>query len=390
MRRRVAYIYAPEIEAYSYGPGHPMRPKKVALAHDIIAQSGLLEQMDLYCPPPALPSQLGDFHDPLYLDRLRDQLRRPEEEERFGLGSTGDTPLFPGVYDFCRLVTGASLLAAEALNERRAEVVVNWMGGYHHAKKARASGFCHVNDIVLAISRLLETFQRVLYVDIDVHHGDGVEEAFADCERVMTLSLHQYDEETRFFPGTGGFESVGVDAGLFTAVNAPLRPGCDSESFLRVFGPLFDRAVEVFRPEAVFMQCGADSLAHDPIGMFCLGTRAHGECVRQVVESGLPIILSGGGGYKVENVARCWAYETGLALGCELPDVLPPGLHFRSHYGNDNALHVESRPSPPGTSWKGSNGQSYALYSDRGYPDRVLSMALATLHKLEQIRRPER
>lgn len=187
------------------------------------------------------------------------------------------------------------------------------MGGYHHAKKEKASGFCYVNDIVLTIQRLLENFDRILYVDIDVHHGDGVEEAFSETNRVVTLSLHQYDQQNNFFPGTGNFDEHGLNEGKYHSINVPLKPGLDDETFIFLFDQIFTKTLQTYRPNVIFLQCGADSLIGDSIGRFRLGTKAHGFAVEKAVQSGVPCILSGGGGYTIQNVARCWAYETSIA-----------------------------------------------------------------------------
>ena len=292
--------------------------------------------------------------------------------EKFGIGISSDTPVFSRLYEYCSLVSGASLLASELLIQRKNDVVVNWMGGYHHAKKCKASGFCYVNDIVLSIQRLLEVFERVLYVDIDVHHGDGVEEAFYNCSRVLTLSIHQFDEVEKFFPGTGNFDSIGMDEGRFYSVNVPLKPGCDDNTFLHIFDKVFDRLVSLYRPEVIWLQCGADSLIGDYIGRFRLSTKAHGEAVRKVLSANIPTILGGGGGYTIENVARCWAYETSIALNVDLPNRLPNDLYFYDYYQNDPFLHIMD--SSLGNSkedevslWKFSkdSAKSFVVYNER-------------------------
>ncbi len=125
------------------------------------------------------------------------------------------------------------------------------MGGYHHAKRAKASGFCYVNDIVLSLLRLQEVYDRILYIDIDVHHGDGVEEAFYDCSSVMTYSLHQFED--KFFPGTGSIESVGKNEGSYYSVNVPLKAGCNDKAYKYLFDTIFDKIVEVYRPNVIWL-----------------------------------------------------------------------------------------------------------------------------------------
>jgi histone deacetylase 1/2 len=167
---------------------------------------------------------------------------------------------------------------------------------------------------VLGILELLRTFPRVLYIDIDVHHGDGVEEAFYTTDRVLTCSFHKYGE---FFPGTGCAEDRGLGRGRGYAVNVPLKDGTTDASFRGVFEPVIAKIMEVFRPSAVVLQCGADSLAGDKLGGFNMSMHGHAECVRFLRATGVPLILLGGGGYTVKNVARAWTYETACALGIE-------------------------------------------------------------------------
>ena len=231
-----------------------------------------------------------------------------------GIGT--DCPVFDGLFDFCRLYSGGSIGGAYKLCRGSADVAINWAGGLHHAKKGEASGFCYVNDIVLGIIELLRYHQRVLYIDIDVHHGDGVEEAFYATNRVMTASFHKYGDG--FFPNSGGLQDKGHGDGLNYSVNVPLDDGMDDESFADVFQFVIRRCIDTYQPGAIVLQCGADSLTGDRLGGFNLTTKGHGDCVRFVKSFGLPVLLLGGGGYTVRNVARVWAYETSLALGTTL------------------------------------------------------------------------
>ncbi len=213
---------------------------------------------------------------------------------------------------------------------------INWAGGLHHAKKSEASGFCYVNDCVLGILELLKHHQRVLYIDIDIHHGDGVEEAFYTSNRVMTLSLHKFGE---YFPGTGDWRDTGFGKGENYSVNAPLRDGMDDESYRYIFRPVIDQIMASFQPSAILLQCGADSLAGDRLGCFNLSLTGHGECVSYMKSFGLPMLVCGGGGYTMRNVARCWTYETSILVGQEIPDELPFNDYFE-YYGPDYRLHI--------------------------------------------------
>jgi histone deacetylase 1/2 len=248
-----------------------------------------------------------------------------------------DCPVFDGLFDFARLYSGASLQAAARLNAGLSDVAINWSGGLHHAKKSEASGFCYANDLVLAILELLKTHSRVLYVDIDVHHGDGVEEAFYLTDRVMTVSFHKYGDY--FFPGTGALTDIGEHRGRYYSLNVPLKDGASDATFHALFKPVLARCVEAFRPGAIVVQCGADSLARDRLGCLNLSLQGHGEAVAYLQRFGLPLLVTGGGGYTKHNVARCWAYETGLLLGERLPEALPM-TDYHEYYAPGYSLDV--------------------------------------------------
>jgi len=247
-----------------------------------------------------------------------------------------DCPVFDGLFEFCQLYTSGSIGGAVRLNKGQNDIVINWAGGLHHAKKSEASGFCYVNDCVLAILELLKTHQRVLYIDIDIHHGDGVEEAFYTTNRVMTASFHKFGE---YFPGTGDVQDVGAEAGKNYAINFPLKDGMDDASFRSIFRPVIGKIMEVFQPGAVVLQCGADSLSGDRLGCFNLSIKGHADCVEYVKSFGIPMLVLGGGGYTLRNVPRCWTYETAVLLGVDVKDALPYNDYFE-YYGPDYRLHM--------------------------------------------------
>jgi len=177
----------------------------------------------------------------------------------------------------------------------------------------------------------------VLYIDIDIHHGDGVEEAFYNTNRVMTVSFHKFGE---FFPGTGDPRDVGSEEGKYYSVNFPLKDGITDESYENIFKPLIAKIMEWYRPNVVVIQCGADSLAGDRLGCFNLTLRGHAMCVDFVKGYNIPMLVLGGGGYTIRNVARCWSYETSLLLDCELDDQLPYN-DYLEYYGPDYRLHIQ-------------------------------------------------
>jgi histone deacetylase 1/2 len=256
--------------------------------------------------------------------------------QKFNVGEYTDCPVFDGMYEFCQTYTGCSVDAAQKLNHGLTDIAVNWSGGLHHAKKQEASGFCYINDIVLAILELMKYHPRVLYIDIDIHHGDGVEEAFYTTDRVMTVSFHKFGD---FFPGTGDIRDVGVKNGKYYSVNVPLQEGIGDNNYLTVFKPVIQSIMDLYRPTAVVLQCGADSLTGDRLGCFNLTLEGHAQCVDFVKSFNLPMLVLGGGGYTVRNVARCWAYETSVLLNEEISDDIPYNDFFE-YYAPDFKLHL--------------------------------------------------
>ena len=197
---------------------------------------------------------------------------------------------------------------------------------------------CMWIDIVLAICEMLKVYARVLYIDIDVHHGDGVEEAFYCTDRVMTLSLHKYGD---FFPGTGALHDVGAKDGEGYSLNVPLNCGItDSQYFDDLFKPIFDKIMEVYQPGAIYLQCGADSLAADRLGTLNLTTKGHAKCVEYVKSKNVPLLVAGGGGYTVRNVARVWCYETAVLVNKpDIPNEIPYNDYYE-YFAPDYQLHL--------------------------------------------------
>merc|ERR1719310_918290 len=267
--------------------------------------------MQVYRPYIASGPDMTRFHSEEYIEFLARV--SPNNIQSFSKSLThynvgaADCPVFDGLYDFCARYTGASLDAAEKLVNDQADIAINWSGGLHHAKRSEASGFCYINDIVLAILELLRYHSRVLYLDIDIHHGDGVEEAFYTTDRVMTVSFHKYGDY--FFPGTGDVKDVGVKGGKYYSLNVPLKDGINDESYQRIFIPIMQKVMEVYQPTGLVLQCGSDSLSGDRLGCFNLSVRGHAECVRHMLTYAVPTLILGGGGYTIRNVARCWTYE---------------------------------------------------------------------------------
>lgn len=284
-------------------------------------------------------TELTRFHSDDYIHFLRlvtpDNMHEYMRQlQRFNVGE--DCPVYDGVYELCQISASGSIGGAARLNAGEADIVINYAGGLHHAKRSEASGFCYVNDCVLGILELLKVHQRVLYIDIDIHHGDGVEEAFYTTNRVMTCSFHKYGE---FFPGTGDIKDVGYGEGKNFAVNFPLRDGMDDESFTMIFRSVISSIMERFAPGAVLLQCGTDSISGDRLGSFNLSAKGHADCVAFVKSFNLPMVVVGGGGYTLRNVPRVWCYEASVLVGVDIPDAMPYNDYFE-YFGPEYRIHL--------------------------------------------------
>ncbi|ORZ37714.1 hypothetical protein BCR44DRAFT_1497753 [Catenaria anguillulae PL171] len=343
---RTSYYYDDIVSTIHYGKRHPMKPQRMALCHELVLCYGLYDRLDMYQPRMASEEELKMFHVSDYVDFLRtvtpDNVSAFKDVlSRFNVGD--DCPIFNDLYKFCRVSAGGSLAAAAQINRGEADVAINWSGGLHHAKKTEASGFCYVNDIVLCIMELLRCHARVLYIDIDVHHGDGVQEAFYKTDRVMTVSFHRYGPSgdggsDPFFPGTGAISEIGHDHGRYYSLNVPLKAGMDDTTYVSLFKSIMEQVMHTFRPGAIVLQCGADSLGCDRLGQFCLSIDGHGQCVEYMKSFQVPLVVLGGGGYTIKNVARCWANETALLVNAKLPNAIPPHPYLE-YYGPDYKLH---------------------------------------------------
>ncbi|ENH61603.1 Histone deacetylase RPD3 [Fusarium oxysporum f. sp. cubense race 1] len=348
--KKVAYFYDSDIGNYAYVTGHPMKPHRIRLAHSLIMQYNLYQKMEIYRAKPATRGEMTQFHTDDYIDFLQkvtpdnmDSFMR--EQGKYNVGD--DCPVFDGLFEFCGISAGGSMEGAARLNRQKCDIAINWAGGLHHAKKCEASGFCYVN--ISLILELLRFKKRVLYIDIDVHHGDGVEEAFYTTDRVMTVSFHKYGE---YFPGTGELRDTGIGQGKNYAVNFPLRDGITDVSYRSIFQPVIENVMKYYQPEAVVLQCGGDSLSGDRLGCFNLSMDGHANCVNYVKSFNLPTLVLGGGGYTMRNVARTWAFETGVLVGKEMDRTLPYNEYYE-YYAPDFELNVRS------SNMENSNSREY-------------------------------
>ena len=321
---KTALIHSDQWTRFDYGPDHPLRMERLGLTWRLMEAYGLTSLTDakVYDPPPADETAIGRFHTREYLEILKEASERGPTGRAglHGLGA-GDNPVFPGLWEASRLAAGGSILAAQLVAAGEVTRAFHFAGGLHHAMPDRASGFCYVNDAVLAILHLRDRGLRVAYVDIDAHHGDGVQFAFYDDPTVLTISTHERGD--RLFPGTGFVEEQGLGAGLAYAVNVPLDVFTDEEVYRAAFEAVVPPLLAAFRPDVVVAQLGIDSHHTDPLTHLSLTVQGFTRTVARLVDLAPRLVALGGGGYDVTNVARAWTAAWATINGAELPAALP-------------------------------------------------------------------
>lgn len=320
---RNAFLYTDKYFAYDYGARHPLKIERLRLTYDLCEAYGLfqLPEADLIESGPATEPEILGFHTPEYVEVLK---RASHGETDWGLNhglGPGDNPVFPGLWEWSLLHAGASLEGARLVSQGKARIAFNIAGGLHHAGPSQASGFCYVNDPILTVQHFANQGRRVIYLDIDAHHGDGVQWAFYEDPRVLTVSFHQ-DGRT-LFPGTGGLAETGKGDGTGYSVNVPMLPGTDDHVFWKGFRSVMPHLMEAFRPDVVVSQLGVDAFLTDPLAMLELTTHGFSKVVAFLTEEAPAWVALGGGGYNPANVARAWTLAWATMNHVELPSDLP-------------------------------------------------------------------
>jgi len=342
--RRALFISSPDLWRSGFGGKHPLKPERLARTVTLLSGYHAFESPGVAFIQPRLAGddELTLFHTRDYVAAVR-RLSAGDNElpaHRYGFGR-GDNPVFKGMYEVSSLKTGGGILGAQALLDGACDVAFNFSGGLHHAHPAQASGFCIFNDVAVAIAWLVAQGQRVAYVDIDAHHGDGVQDAFYDSDRVLTISLHQ-DGHT-LFPGSGFVEDVGTGAGEGYSVNVPLHPHTDDATYLWAFRELVPPLIRRFAPDVLVTQLGVDTHFRDPLTQMALTTEGHAalfEAFASLAE--MPWLACGGGGYNLDVVPRSWALAFGVMSGQTFPDALPQ-IYTESYGGQ--WLHDHEGPA---------------------------------------------
>ncbi|WP_175409283.1 acetoin utilization protein AcuC [Streptomyces sp. TRM64462] len=325
MSGRALLMWDDAVTGYDFGPSHPMDPVRLALTMGLVRAFELDRAVDVVSAKPAGDSTLRLVHREDYVAAVRAASADPAvADQAYGLG-TPDDPAFAGMHEVSALIAGLSVGAAEAVWRGEARRAVNFSGGLHHAMPGGAAGFCIYNDASLAIARLLELgAERVAYVDVDVHHGDGVQSAFWDDPRVLTVSLHEHPRT--LFPGTGWPEETGgKGAAEGGAVNLALPPGTGDAGWLRAFHAVVPELLADFRPQVLVTQHGADTHFEDPLAHLAVSLDAQRAVqlacrglADEYADGGRWVALGGGGYAVVDVVPRSWTHLVGIAAGADV------------------------------------------------------------------------
>ncbi len=370
-------VWDQRFTAYDFGLGHPMHPCRLDLTKRLIDALGFLEGSDarVVGAVPATDAELLTVHTAGLVDAVKAASADPDAEVGHGVG-TSDTPSFPGMHEATSLAVGATLVACRAVWTGQATHAVNISGGLHHAMRDSASGFCVYNDVAVGIAWLLEQgVERVAYVDVDVHHGDGVERIFWDDPRVLTVSLHE--SGTSLFPGTGFPGDLGGPAAPDSAVNVALPPGTGDEGWLRAFHAVVPPVLRAFAPQVLVTQHGCDAHFADPLAHLAVSVDAMQAAASALHDLAHEVcggrwVATGGGGYElVDVVPRAWAHLVAVAAHrpVSLTDDVPE--RWRSH-----VQHVYGRPGPLRMGDLGGEPIDYGSWDDGYHPEDPVDRAI--------------
>ena len=348
MSAPAGFVWDPRLASHVYRSDHPLKPWRLQGVHDTLERLGAFTRSNarLLAPRLATRKEIERVHDPRYVDAIERASADPGGGyAEWGLSEWGDTPPFQGMHEASLLTTGASLVAMEEVIAGRARAAFNGAGGLHHAMPRRASGFCIYNDPAIICGLLADRGLKVAYVDIDAHHGDGVQAAFYDTDQVLTISLHEFGIIPRlgrpFFPGTGTADERGTGRGAGYSINVALPPYTDDLAYMRAFDAVVPPLVERYRPDVLVTQQGIDPHFTDPLTDLQLSTHAREHIVSWFASTPYPWVAMGGGGYDLDAVRRTWSMEYLIMLGAPVPEALhdddPPVLGGRARTAVDAA-----------------------------------------------------
>jgi acetoin utilization protein AcuC len=318
------FVWDQRLATHVYRDDHPLKPIRLVGVHDTLERLGAFARPGarVLSPRAATREEIERIHDSDYVEAVMLASRDPEEDYgQWGLSAGGDTPPFAGMHEVSLLTTGGTLRAMEEVMSERLRVAFNGSGGLHHAMRRRASGFCIYNDPAIVCGILADRDLRVAYVDIDAHHGDGVQAAFYETDQVLTISLHETG--LALFPGTGFADERGRGRGAGYSINVALPPYTDGAAYVRAFDAVVPPLLERYRPDVLVTQQGIDSHFDDPLTHLMVSTQAREHVVRRFAATRSPWVAMGGGGYSLDAVRRAWSMEFLIMLGAPIP----PELH---------------------------------------------------------------
>jgi acetoin utilization protein AcuC len=336
------FFYTSRLTSIRFSPDHPFRPDRGQQLLELLNRYNLVNghRVRVVEPEIATEADLLRFHTPGFVRLLREaSASAPPTLEMLdaGLGRP-DNPVFEGLYDFVLWSTGATLSAVRAVDSGALDLAFNPVGGFHHGFADHCEGFCYQNDEAIAVLELLEQGRRVAVVDIDAHHGNGVQDAFYADPRVLKISVHQ-DGQT-IYPGTGSTDEIGTGPGEGFTLNLPLPELCDDDLLISAFIRVVPRALEAFAPDLVLLQMGADMHLADPLTGLRMTNRSHQACVRRVAEICPRLVALGGGGYNVGKTVRTWALAWSTLTGIEPVDDFA-GMVGSAMYGADSGTLLD-------------------------------------------------
>ncbi|MGA8905286.1 MAG: acetoin utilization protein AcuC [Candidatus Bathyarchaeia archaeon] len=341
MTQTLGIVYSDAFQQYDFGPTHPLKPTRLKLTFELMRAVNLLSSPNVKVSEPRVASrdELALFHDEEYIDLIQKVSRSGE-----GFLDLGDTPAFKGCFEASALGVGASLAAVDLVMSGQVAHAMNISGGLHHAHPGRASGFCIFNDPAVSIAYLKKKYavDKVLYLDVDAHHGDGVMYGFYSDAGVLDIDFHE--DGHYLFPGTGFTEEIGEGKASGIKINIPLPPFTGDKPYMELFREIVPAAVRKYKPQVLLLQCGADSHANDLLAHLQLTTKTYCEVAKIVHELAHEVahsrlVVFGGGGYNISNVARTWT-----SVASVLVDYVPPKAVPRDWQKLFEALVGESAP----------------------------------------------
>ncbi len=373
--RRV--IYHPEYKQYNLGTEHPFSPLRVEMVLDVLKELG--HEADFSLPEEVQPKDLQSIHDSDYIEALEavSAGKTVADIGKYGLG-TADNPIVSGMAYGARRIAGGTLLGARMLLDGSAQKVLQLGGGFHHAQRSLAAGFCLYNDLALAIREMTAKGWHVAYFDIDVHHGDGVQKMFYNSENVMTISLHESGEY--IFPGGGWLHELGRGMGRSLKLNLPLEPFTEGDSYLEAVEKVAEEALRWFKPDALVVQAGADAHFSDPLADLMLTTQDFERLFQKIFKMSEALcnnrlLITLGGGYSFQATARIWTILYQMFFGLKFPNELPDA--WLARWESKLKIKIPSRLHDPNPAFEPIPRKAEIVRTNRDLIQRLMDAVAA-------------